>query len=71
MKKTVIIFSLILVPFFGFINEKKKTVKKIDVCTDVYRATRDAALSEGFNYSKAQQIGAAAYYTCRGLTRIQ
>ena len=29
MKKTVIIFSLILVPYFGFSNEKKKTVKKI------------------------------------------
>ncbi len=49
----------------GFSVEKKSLIKKADACTDVYRATRDAALAEGFNYTKAQQIGAAAYYSCR------
>ncbi|UGS21052.1 hypothetical protein [Flavobacterium cyclinae] len=65
MKSKIIIYSLILLPIMGFSGEKKSTIKNADACTDVYRATRDAALAEGFNYTKAQQIGAAAYYSCR------
>lgn len=68
MKRKIIIFSIILLPAIGFSNEKVKKIKKVDACTDVYRATRDAALAEGFNYTKAQQIGAAAYYSCRSLS---
>jgi len=59
MKKTLTT-TLLLVAFIGFSNTKKVTD-----CTEIYKATRDAAKVQGFNQSESQKIGAAAFYACR------
>ncbi len=58
--KKILTTTLLFVTFISFSNTKTETN-----CTEVYRATRDAAQGQGFNQSEAQQIGAAAYYACK------
>ncbi|WP_396160890.1 hypothetical protein [Flavobacterium sp.] len=70
MKKTYILLTLLVstLSFSNSIEEKKKS-EVIDDCYAVYKATKDAAIEQGFSDTAAQAIGAAAYNTCKGKTR--
>lgn len=73
--KKIIMIVLIGTCFSGYSNgiRAKKILKKnqtveID-CDKVYVDTRNAALKQGFTIGPAQQIGLAAYYSCKNSNR--
>lgn len=72
--KKILIITLIGFSLSGYATEKNKIkAKKISSveinCDKVYTQTRDAALAQGFTIGSAQQIGAAAYYSCKNSNR--
>jgi hypothetical protein len=72
--KKILIITLIGFSLSSYSTEKnriklKKTSSVEINCDKVYTQTRDAALAQGFTIGSAQQIGAAAYYSCKNSNR--
>ena len=71
--KRIVLFVAVL--SFSGIYAKNDKIKEINIvlddCMTVYHTTKKAAIDQGFSSGDAQEIAAAAYYTCRGKTTLK